>query len=295
MNHGGRRSGSTTSPFIVSGVWKGVLDQRETVTRPTACPFCGDPVYFFRDLNGGSTFFDELGPPWPKHPCFDNSGQAAPKIRTTGTPPTDQNISVWELRRARELKKDRDLLCRTLAQFDVKSSSVTLFECVDSGTQFYMCDPDHQGEMGALGFLRPDDAVGQFSFRPALREHGNPKTYFGPCFACFEANVWMGHTVGGDDSILIASEISEGRARNLAGFFFRPEWRVALRIYVNACLKNFDLDLLERTAVLFSGPATGVLTTRSRSAITRLLRMLKRATSEEKLAIYDEILDELAS
>lgn len=36
------------------------------------CPVCGQAVYFVRTENGGRVFFDELGPPWPKHPCTDN-------------------------------------------------------------------------------------------------------------------------------------------------------------------------------------------------------------------------------
>ena len=35
----------------------------------TTCPRCGAPVFFVRH-NGGSVWFDSLGPPWPKHQCF---------------------------------------------------------------------------------------------------------------------------------------------------------------------------------------------------------------------------------
>ena len=38
---------------------------------PTTCPICGSEVFFVRH-NGGSVWFDSLGHPWPKHPCFDN-------------------------------------------------------------------------------------------------------------------------------------------------------------------------------------------------------------------------------
>ncbi|GGE60457.1 uncharacterized protein (DUF2384 family) [Paenalcaligenes hominis] len=39
-------------------------------TNPNAfCPVCGDAVYFYESPYGGRIFFDELGPPWPKHPC----------------------------------------------------------------------------------------------------------------------------------------------------------------------------------------------------------------------------------
>jgi hypothetical protein len=39
---------------------------------PTTCPKCGAAVYFVRH-NGGSVWLDELGWPWPKHGCFDDS------------------------------------------------------------------------------------------------------------------------------------------------------------------------------------------------------------------------------
>ena len=41
-------------------------------TNPNAtCPACGAKVYFYSSPHGGRVFFDELGPPWPKHPCTD--------------------------------------------------------------------------------------------------------------------------------------------------------------------------------------------------------------------------------
>lgn len=44
-------------------------------TNPNAlCPVCHEPVFFYQSPDGGRVFFDELGPPWPKHPCTDHSG-----------------------------------------------------------------------------------------------------------------------------------------------------------------------------------------------------------------------------
>lgn len=48
----------------------------ESYTNPNAaCPVCGEQVFFYRSPNGGAVFFDELGPPWPKHPCTDHRRQ----------------------------------------------------------------------------------------------------------------------------------------------------------------------------------------------------------------------------
>jgi hypothetical protein len=45
---------------------------KRTYTNPNAqCQFCGQRVFFCQLENGGKVFFDELGPPWTKHPCWD--------------------------------------------------------------------------------------------------------------------------------------------------------------------------------------------------------------------------------
>lgn len=41
------------------------------------CPVCSAPVYFYANAFGSRVFFDDLGPPWPKHPCTDNHQSAA--------------------------------------------------------------------------------------------------------------------------------------------------------------------------------------------------------------------------
>ncbi|TIM38176.1 hypothetical protein [Mesorhizobium sp.] len=38
----------------------------------TRCPVCGDAVFFYANRHGSRVYFDELGHPWPKHPCTDN-------------------------------------------------------------------------------------------------------------------------------------------------------------------------------------------------------------------------------
>lgn len=51
--------------------WTGLSDG---YTNPNArCPECGAAVYFYRSPYGGRVFFDELGPPWPKHWCTDST------------------------------------------------------------------------------------------------------------------------------------------------------------------------------------------------------------------------------
>ena len=39
-------------------------------THPNAhCPVCGLKVFFYESPYGGRVFFDDLGPPWSRHPC----------------------------------------------------------------------------------------------------------------------------------------------------------------------------------------------------------------------------------
>lgn len=49
----------------------GYYHDRDEQTRWTSCPVCGGGVYFV-EYNGGCVWLDALGPPWPKHGCFDD-------------------------------------------------------------------------------------------------------------------------------------------------------------------------------------------------------------------------------
>ena len=73
--------GGSNSSFSVNGVFQKLQLQAlrintyifESYTNPNAiCPVCGEPVFFYQNSYGSRVFFDELGPPWPKHPCTDN-------------------------------------------------------------------------------------------------------------------------------------------------------------------------------------------------------------------------------
>lgn len=51
-------------------------------TIPNAtCPICGDHVFYYENIHGSKVWFDDLGPPWPIHGCFEknNSSTAYPK------------------------------------------------------------------------------------------------------------------------------------------------------------------------------------------------------------------------
>lgn len=41
------------------------------------CPVCGENVFYYESPYGGRVFFDDLGPPWPKHPCTSGDNNSA--------------------------------------------------------------------------------------------------------------------------------------------------------------------------------------------------------------------------
>jgi hypothetical protein len=58
---------------------------------PTKCPRCSESCFLVRH-NGGSVWLDELGHPWPKHPCMIESEESAKErivicVKPTLAPP----------------------------------------------------------------------------------------------------------------------------------------------------------------------------------------------------------------
>lgn len=54
-------------------------------TDPNAnCPVCRQRVFYYESEDGGRVFFDDMGPPWPRHPCTDNQvDQALERVLIT--------------------------------------------------------------------------------------------------------------------------------------------------------------------------------------------------------------------
>ena len=73
-------SGSTSSSISSSSAWRPpnprinryYRDRRSYATPNATCPVCRQRVFFYESEDGGRVFFDDLGPPWPKHPCTDS-------------------------------------------------------------------------------------------------------------------------------------------------------------------------------------------------------------------------------
>ncbi len=64
------------------------------------CPVCGEDVFYYENEFGSRVFFDELGPPWPKHPCTDNPAYQVAKEGSTNaliSPTIRDRESIKEL------------------------------------------------------------------------------------------------------------------------------------------------------------------------------------------------------
>ena len=81
-------------PIHINGNWcrgyRGALSPKAASRRrPVAsyavnatCPVCAAPVFYYQAPNGGRVFFDDLGWPWPKHPCTDNNKKVRHPAKT---------------------------------------------------------------------------------------------------------------------------------------------------------------------------------------------------------------------
>jgi hypothetical protein len=82
----------------ISAGW--AQDSSGTVTsyvNPNAhCPVCHEPVFFYRSPYNGRVFFDELGWPWPKHHCTDNSLESRRTTRESVLKYPRRNEPRWQ-------------------------------------------------------------------------------------------------------------------------------------------------------------------------------------------------------
>ncbi len=83
-------------PFVSRPSYASYTDPNAT------CPVCGASVFFYQSPYGGRVFFDDLGPPWKKHGCTDNSALPV-NARSWGAtwrqPATRQKLEppAWQL------------------------------------------------------------------------------------------------------------------------------------------------------------------------------------------------------
>ena len=70
-----------------------------------SCPVCGDRVFYYKNTHGSSVFFDELGPPWPKHPCTDANGRYG-NFSSVAVKVTDRDYK-WKLEKWEPISIDK--------------------------------------------------------------------------------------------------------------------------------------------------------------------------------------------
>lgn len=55
------------------------------------CPVCSAAVFFYANAAGSRVYFDDLGPPWPKHPCTDGPRSSGRYSKENFTAPTKRS------------------------------------------------------------------------------------------------------------------------------------------------------------------------------------------------------------
>ena len=62
-------------------------------TIPNAtCPICGESVFYYENMHGSKVWFDELGPPWPIHGCFEENISSTTYVKSPVKKQTEHSI-----------------------------------------------------------------------------------------------------------------------------------------------------------------------------------------------------------
>lgn len=132
------------------------LGRRQFGLTPTKCPVCSRPVFFVRPYAGGAVWFDELGPPWPKHGCFNppkpatmrtaarfvESLQTTTDLSSTSKPTFAASLVPGSVVRDRDLSR-LDLTGLDLSGIiflNVSLVGASLVKCNLSDTSLLQCD-----------------------------------------------------------------------------------------------------------------------------------------------------------
>jgi hypothetical protein len=90
--HQGPR-GKPHSSYWPPGVTMFNVGRASSYTVPNArCPVCNAEVFYYCNEAGSSVFFDELGPPWPKHPCTTREHTPLPRYASAASCHEDRKI-----------------------------------------------------------------------------------------------------------------------------------------------------------------------------------------------------------
>ncbi len=105
------------------------------------CPVCYERVFFYQSPYGGKVFFDELGPPWTKHPCTTREK----------APLQPYDIDIYQTKDPSWKRyKWSPYICKI---FSTKDSSCTLI-CDDEIVTCFFPNNNYEVKEGSLVYLR---------------------------------------------------------------------------------------------------------------------------------------------
>lgn len=130
----------------------------ESYTRPNArCPICGSIVYFYQSVDGGRVFFDDLGPPWPKHPCMDNPSLTVMRFRPVENKPSQCQWRVNGWTPAREFKFFKRHELDGIYEVVITRPDLCKW---DGYRFFFKCSADLMNNIPLLAHYKPDTEGG---------------------------------------------------------------------------------------------------------------------------------------
>lgn len=134
------------------------LPQSIRWARPNAvCPVCGAFVYFYANEFGSRVYFDEIGPPWPKHPCTANVMPSARTSRDASR--TTPTLYPTALGRQKVAKLSSNITPRafTVLHEERQNKSATLFHLqrlyTESRAEVWETPANVAVEVGQLVFI----------------------------------------------------------------------------------------------------------------------------------------------
>lgn len=161
-NHGSRPAPPRSSSWNVRWTY-------ESFTIPNAaCPVCGASVFFYQSPYGGRVFFNDLGPPWPKHGCTDNSPPPTGRVvKPQKVSPPARPTPAWKVNDWTPIGVDRVY----------REDEWYVLKChrLDDDTFFRLLSPEAiEDIVRAPTFLSPmtDDGFAMVSF---LARDGSPR------------------------------------------------------------------------------------------------------------------------
>lgn len=135
---GGSTNSYTPSPRPTIRIGNAAVPSVPRVSRPKStlwvepnarCPVCGAAVYFYKNEAGSRVYFDEVGPPWPKHPCIDIPFYTRPSAEFEGqlvapSPrlPSTRGSKTTLSRRQRSDERDQSSSSRAFQAFTVQGT-----------------------------------------------------------------------------------------------------------------------------------------------------------------------------